>query len=133
MPRKMRVLLGGVEAWAEFYEDLAPKTCDAVWNALPIQYGHVLHARFSGEEIFFPAPRVLYEKENEKFDCVPGDVSYFADAPGICIYYGKLHVITPGSVFARVTENWEELYRVAKQVWKDHNIPVRLERWEEQA
>jgi hypothetical protein len=76
--RRIRVKLGNTEAVAELYEDQAPKTCEAVWNALPIEYGHVLHARFSGEEAFFPTPWLTDERENERFDCKPGEVALWA-------------------------------------------------------
>jgi hypothetical protein len=131
--RKMRVQLGNIEAIAELYEDQAPRTCEAVWNALPIEYGHVLHARFSGEEAFFPTSWLTDERENERFDCKPGDIGFWALGPSICFYYGKTTTITPGNVFARVTGNCEEFYRMAKRTWKDHNIPVRLERIETEA
>ena len=130
MGRKIKIRFGDVDAVAELYEEQAPKTCEAVWNALPLEYSHVLHARFSGEEAFFPCPWLTDELENQRFDCQTGDIGYFVQASSICFYYGKLNVITPGNVFARVTQNWEGLYRLAKQTWKDHNIAVRLERAE---
>jgi len=126
--RRVRVTLGDVAAIAEFYEQDAPRTCEAVWNALPIEYGHVLHARFSGEEAFFPTPWLLDERENERFDCRPGDIGFWAPGPSMCLYYGKLTTITPANVFARLTGDWEGLYRTAKRTWKDHNIRVRVER-----
>ena len=132
MARRIRIEMGGEVGYATFYEDESPATCKAVWEALPIAYPHVLHARFSGEEAFFPLDAQLTAKlENQLFNTKPGDIGYYVQGPSICIYYGELVVRTPGSVFARITENWEGLYRVCKRTWKDHNIAVKITRAEE--
>lgn len=132
MARQIRIELGGEVGYATFYEAECPKTCQAVWDGLPFEHPHVLHARFSGEEAFFPLPVLTWERENQRFDTQPGDIGYFVQGPALCFYYGRLNVITPGNVFARITQNWEGLYRVCKRTWKDQNIPVRITRAEEE-
>jgi hypothetical protein len=106
-------------------------TADAVWNALPFGFPHVLHSRFAGEEAYFPIPALPdIGPENHKWETAPGDIGFFS--PGsVSIYYGRLRVITPGNTFAHVTDNWEGLYRVCKATWKDHFIPISVERVEE--
>ncbi len=132
MARRIRIELGGEVGYAAFYEEECPVTCKAVWDALPFAYPHVLHARFSGEEAFFPLASLLtWKLENQRFDTKPGDIGYFVQGPSLCFYYGQLNVITPGNVFAHITENWEGLYRVCKRTWKDHNIAVKVTRAEE--
>jgi hypothetical protein len=132
MARRIRIELGDEVGYATLYEEKSPATCNAIWEALPITYPHVLHARFSGEEAFFPLESLLTGKlENQLYDTQPGDIGYFVQGPSVCIYYGQLVVRTPGNVFARITENWEGLYRVCKRTWKDHNIAVKVTRAEE--
>lgn len=126
--RRMRIRIGDVTAFATLHEDVSPQTANAVWDALPVSFPHVLHSRFAGEEAYFPIRSLAgVPPENQKWETEPGDVGFFA--PGsICFYYGRLRVITPGNTFAHVTENWAGLYRMCKATWKDHDIPVSIER-----
>jgi Protein of unknown function (DUF3830) len=48
--RKLLFELGGTQAVAEMHDDVVPKTCDAVWNALPLE-GTAIHANWSSREI----------------------------------------------------------------------------------
>ncbi len=114
---------------ADFYEDRAPETCNAVWAALPL-CGELSHANFSGEEVSFPVKGLIWRRENQLYETQPGDFGYFVEGPAICLYYGDLRVISPGSVFARITENLEGIQKVARSVWKERGIMIRLERIE---
>ena len=44
--RKMVFELTGTRAVAEMLDDVVPKTCDAVWNILPVE-GMSIHANWS--------------------------------------------------------------------------------------
>ncbi|MHB8732988.1 MAG: cyclophilin-like fold protein [bacterium] len=132
MPRRVRVVLGGVAAVAELFEEAAPKTVDAVWSALPID-GTLNHANFSGEEISFPTYGLLWERENQLSQVQPGDLGYFVEGPALVIYYGAVRVISPGNVFGRIVENLTEIQKVGRACWKEPRIPARLERLEETA
>jgi hypothetical protein len=123
--RKIVVTLGTAEGVADLFEDLAPKTCAAVLDALPMT-GTINHANFSGEEVSFPTRGLLWERENQVLDCEPGDLGYFVQGPAICIYYGALRVISPGSVFGRIASNLPRIQEVARRSWKEPGIRISL-------
>jgi hypothetical protein len=125
--RQIIVTLGGVEAIAEMFDDAAPKTCAAVRAALPLT-GTINHANFSGEEVSFPTRGLLWERENQLLECQPGDLGYFVQGPAICIYYGALRVISPGSVFGRIIGNLSQIQEVARRSWKEPGIRISLRR-----
>jgi hypothetical protein len=127
--RRLVVELGGVTGEAVLFEDQAPKTCAAVWDALPL--GETInHANFSGEEVSFPSRGLLWERENQLFDCAPGDLGYFVQGPAICVYYGALRVISPGNVFGRIVGNLAPIQEVARRSWRESGIRMTLRRKE---
>jgi len=119
------VTLGGEEGVADLFADLAPKTCAAIRAALPLA-GSINHANFSGEEVSFPTRGLLWERENQRMECEPGDLGYFVQGPALCLYYGALRVISPGSVFGRVVTNLPRLQEVARRSWKEPGIRMSL-------
>lgn len=58
MPRHMKITLAerGVSCVAELLDKDAPRTCDAVWNALP-QGDAVQHAKYARNEVYTMVPR----------------------------------------------------------------------------
>jgi len=129
MSLRLIVELGGVVGEAELFPDAAPKTCAAVWRALPMTET-INHANFSGEEVSFPTLGLMWERENQLFQCQPGDLGYFVQGPAICIYYGALRVISPGNVFGRITTNLAPIQDMARRSWKEPGIPIVLRRAE---
>jgi hypothetical protein len=125
--RQIIVTLGGVEAIADMFEDLAPKTCAAVWDALPISET-INHANFSGEEVSCPTFGLMWEKEHQLYDNQPGDLGYFVQGPAICIYYGALRVISPGNVFGRIATNLAAIQEMARRSWREPGIRIELRR-----
>ncbi|WP_150460883.1 DUF3830 family protein [Nesterenkonia ebinurensis] len=70
----------GVTAVAELLDAAAPRTCAAVWEALP-QSGQVYHGKYARNEIYHLVPafaEVEPGKENTTVTPIPGDVCYFA-------------------------------------------------------
>lgn len=69
----------GVSCVARLLDDLAPKTCAAVWDALPCS-GQAYHAKYARNEIYALLPALGSEPgtENPTVTPVPGDVCYFA-------------------------------------------------------
>ena len=127
--RRIVVDLGGVTGAANLFADLAPKTCAAVWGALPLTET-INHANFSGEEVSFPTRGLMWEKENQLYECQPGDLGYFVQGPAICIYYGALRVISPGNVFGRITENLAAIQEMARRSWREPGIRICMRRKE---
>lgn len=70
----------GVSCLAKMLDDAAPRTCAAVWEALP-QSGQVYHGKYARNEIYNLVPAfapVEPGKENTTVTPIPGDVCYFA-------------------------------------------------------
>ena len=70
----------GVTATARLLDDLAPRTCEAVWRALPLG-SDVYHAKYARNEIYtlvqaFAEPEP--GRENPTITPIPGDVVYFS-------------------------------------------------------
>src|SRR5262249_34868202 len=84
MARKIRLTFQteGVSAIAELREESAPKTCAAIWEALPIR-GEAHHAIYSGSETVLLLPEMVrVEPENATWDVSTGDVGYAWFLPG---------------------------------------------------
>lgn len=65
-----------------------PKTCKAIWDSLPLE----LQLSRWGEELYGSIP-VKIGAENSQTECEVGDVGYWPDGNGFCIFFGK----TPAS------------------------------------
>jgi hypothetical protein len=87
MTRQIEVVLPtrGVVAIARLLDDDAPRTCAAVWDALPLG-GDIFHAKYARNELytfvppFAPAPIGL---ENPTITPIPGDLVYFEFGAGM--------------------------------------------------
>ncbi|MGW1834982.1 DUF3830 family protein [Streptomyces sp. BBFR2] len=69
----------GVHCTARLLDDRAPRTCAAVWDALPLG-GDVYHAKYARNEIYtLLAPFAPEEPplENPTITPIPGDLCYF--------------------------------------------------------
>jgi hypothetical protein len=73
----------GVSAVARLLDDVAPRTCAAVWDALP-QSGAAYHAKYARNEIYALVPPFSEQepgRENPTITPIPGDVVYFSFEP----------------------------------------------------
>ncbi len=82
MPRFISVTLESrdVSCVARLPDDEAPRTADAVWDALPLS-GQVFHGKYARNEIYNLVPAfaaVEPGKENITITPIPGDLCYFA-------------------------------------------------------
>ena len=68
-----------VRCLARLLDAEAPRTADAVWNALP-QSGQVFHGKYARNEIYQLVPAFGDDpgKENTTITPIPGDLCYFA-------------------------------------------------------
>ncbi len=80
MTRHLKVTLEsrGVSARAVLLDDIAPRTCAAVWNALPAS-GQVYHGKYARNEIYtlIAHPGEEPGKENLTVTPIPGDLCWF--------------------------------------------------------
>jgi len=70
----------GVTATARLLDDLAPLTCAAVWDALPLT-GDAYHAKYARNEIYTLLSTFAESeptRENPTVTPIPGDVAYFS-------------------------------------------------------
>lgn len=69
----------GVTCIARMLDDQAPRTCAAVWDALPLG-SDVYHAKYARNEIYTFVPtfaEIAPGRENTTITPIPGDVVYF--------------------------------------------------------
>ncbi len=79
MTRQIRLSFPGpgIDCVATLLDDVAPETCNAVWNTLPVQ-GDTVHGRWSGPEIFIETPSLPdIDQENGIHKPLPGDLCYW--------------------------------------------------------
>ena len=78
---------------AKLLTDKNPKTCKAIWDALPLE---INLARW-GEELYGKIP-VKMDAENSQTECEVGDIGYWIDGKGFCIFFGKTPVSTKSEI-----------------------------------
>jgi hypothetical protein len=143
-----------VRCAARLLEDEAPKTCEAVWQALP-QSGDVFHAKYASNEIYTIVP-LLGENppgnEHRTITPIPGDIMYFYLPPGtrlpaaardlakgskavvdLAIFYDRNNLLlspaegfTPGNVFATIVRGLEEMKAAGNSVWSEGAVGEKL-------
>ncbi len=72
-----------VSCVARLLDDKAPRTCEEVWNALPLT-GDAYHAKYARNEIYSLVPGFAETepgRENPTITPIPGDVVYFSFEP----------------------------------------------------
>jgi len=84
MVKKIRIKTGKVTMEAELFET---KTASAIWNALPIE----AKVNTWGEEIYFSIP-VKMGPEKAVGVVREGDLGYWPQGNGFCIFFGKTPV-----------------------------------------
>ncbi len=144
-----------VTAKFELFEDLAPKTVEAVWNATSDEFTvPCYHSIFSGQEIFWYVPQPLPEGiplENHTWRCEPGDLFFFQMKAGmlrsrgqtpelrgskdvfeLAVTYGlsDFMIMTldgwRGSVIGRITDNADDFYQACGAVLDEGIQPIRV-------
>lgn len=157
MSRLLRITLAkrGVSCVAGLLEKEAPRTCEAVWNALP-QCGDAQHAKYARNEVYTMVPRFSESpigQENPTVTPIPGDVVLF-DFPGgmldeefksdkgvsglpgvidMAIFYGRNNLLlngdvgwVPGNVYATIVEGLEPMAQACHDVWRSGSVGERL-------
>ncbi|GAA3759609.1 DUF3830 family protein [Salinactinospora qingdaonensis] len=157
MSKRMTISLAkrGVSCVAELLEKDAPRTCAAVWNALP-QEGDIYHAKYARNEVYAMVPRFAEEEpgqENPTVTPIPGDVVYFSfdggmldrqfkeekgidQLPGVidlAIFYGRNNLLlngdvgwVPGNVYATIVEGLDRMAEACHDVWRSGSVGERL-------
>src|SRR5881396_712017 len=153
MARYMELVLEKrqVRGVALLLDDKAPKTCDAVWNALP-QEGPVFHAKSANNEIYILVePFATNEPgpEHRTIGPASGDVLYFyfpwgAPPPpkvshlkhplvDLAVFYDRNNLLfslyegaLPGNAFATIVRNLEGMRDAGNSIWYEGAVDERL-------
>ncbi len=146
MARKIELLLvrKKVRAIATLLDDEAPRTCRAVWDALPLE-GDTYHAKWAGRELYTLVPPLgrRVGEENATITPIPGDVCYFDVSPDtidlpvalrrqypkglvdLAVFYGRNNLLLgpagfmPGNLFATITEGLEAYAKACAELFRE--------------
>ena len=86
MPKKISIQAGSVKAQATLHDT---PTTEKIWAALPIEG----RANTWGDEIYFSIPVEAAAEPDARTDVEVGDLGYWVDGKGFCIFFGP----TPAS------------------------------------
>jgi hypothetical protein len=145
----MRITLDtrGVSCLARLLDDDAPRTCDAIWDSLPLS-NEVWHAKYASNEIYCLVPPLDQEPglENPTLTPIPGDVIYFSFPAGqflrsfridrnieghdsivdLAVFYGRNNFLwdpsvgpVPGNVYASIVEGFEDFVEACNDVYRN--------------
>ncbi len=101
------------EVKAKLLIDKNPKTCQAIWDALPFD---VKLSRW-GEELYGDCP-ISIPAENSQTECDIGDVGYWISGQGFCIFWGptpasagkKPVAASPVNIFAQIEGDTKAIF-----------------------
>jgi hypothetical protein len=99
--------LSGTTAIAEMLDDVVPKTCDAIWDILPVE-GMSIHANWSSREI-------MLHLEGDKVLRLPaeGPLRRGTTAPGDIVFYWRSPQMSRGKQLAYSAQFQRELSEFA--------------------
>jgi hypothetical protein len=136
-PRRIEVELAEVRATVVLLEEIAPRTCHALWKALPV-VDRAVHVKWSGDAWRTEGDYALTDGiENEGQVLSAGDLIFYPRMKKIGLAYGvaqwrhpdptiQLHV----SVIGRVERGLEDICAASQRVWTHGVQPVTFRRVE---
>lgn len=126
--KKIEIVIGENRTTAVMLENKAPKTCEAIWNALPMK-STVNHAKISGGEIFWMTPLVL-DQENQTVKQEAGNICYWPDRQMIAVFYDDLPGVGAVTLFAQIEDGLEEIQKAGRRNWVKQGEFVSMRRLE---
>jgi hypothetical protein len=145
----LRIPEHDVSVVADLLDAEAPRTCELVWERLPVE-GRLIHGMYSGPELFIVLPGFpAVAAENQVQRALPGDVGYWHNAAGIhasaprevaeMVFVYDRGVSIKGSdgsdswvnLFARIrVQEAEEFFAVCKRFRREGPWSLQVERGE---
>jgi hypothetical protein len=140
---------------ARLLDEQAPRTCNALWDALP-QGGDAFHGKYARNEIYALVPDFAATPpghENTTITPIPGDVCAFwftaeelgsashgyAERPegtgivDLALFYERNNLLlnpdigwVPGNVFATIVEGLDEMAAASQDLWLNGVAGERL-------
>ena len=94
--RFIEIDLDGHTVRAALNDETAPKTSEAIWNALPFS-GTAVHAQISGQmfRMLEPAPVAELEIENREYFQFPGEVVFYPPIREVALCVGEARFSAP--------------------------------------
>ena len=122
---------------ARLLEDKAPRTCGELLSKMPIE-GKVIHARWSGESVWFPMNPVGIDvpPENQTIHPSRGDLLYYNGGIsekellipyGSAIFSSKVGKLQ-GNHFASITYGLDKLPEMGKKVLWEGAQSIKIEK-----
>jgi hypothetical protein len=135
--KEIALKIGELSFKAELLEAEAPKTCSALLSRMPID-GRVIHARWSGESVWFPMDSIGIDvpPENQTSHPSRGDLLYYAGGIsekellityGSAIFSSKVGQLQ-GNHFASIVTGLDKLAEMGKKTLWEGAQPIRIER-----
>ena len=116
-----------VAATAVLFEEEAPRTAAAFWDALPVEH-EAMHSSWSGECILVIPCGVdatgIKPAENETIFVGPGEIALYTSVQELLIFYGRGQPCwrngpAPSTVFARITQGLKEFADECKRLQRE--------------
>jgi hypothetical protein len=135
--KEFALKIGDISFKARMLESEAPDTCAAFLSRMPIE-GKVIHARWSGESVWFPMNDVGIDVKPENQTLYPsrGDLLYYTGGVsekellityGSAVFSSKVGLLQ-GNHFASIVEGLERLPEMGKKVLWEGAQPIRIEK-----
>ncbi len=135
--KEFALKIGGINFKARMLEAEAPDTCAAFLSRMPID-GKVIHARWSGESVWFPMNDIGIDVKPENQTLYPsrGDLLYYAGGVsekellityGSAVFSSKVGLLQ-GNHFASIVDGVERLPEMGKKVLWEGAQPIRIEK-----
>lgn len=127
--RELKIAVGKTKANAKLLDGTAPKTCEAIWNRLPLS-GDMHYAKIANtDEVFFIAPFVLpHEGVTSVSGLEPGSIIYWPNRQFIAIFFGPTDEVEEVTLFAKVTDGLPSLSKECLKVMRKQGAPIMLRR-----
>lgn len=128
MGKEISILIGDQECTVELLTEQAPRTCEIIEQALPLQ-GMATHAKLVDREVFFPVPFYIDVPENPQVS-QKGDLAFWNARQTLCIFFDDMIPLGATPTFGRITGNLEGFQREAAKVWETPGVIITLKRKE---
>jgi hypothetical protein len=135
--KEIALKIGGLSFKAQLLEAEAPKTCSAFLSGMPID-GKVIHARWSGESVWFPMDSIGIDAppENQTSHPSRGDLLYYAGGIsekellityGSAIFSSKVGQLQ-GNYFASILIGLDKLMEMGKKTLWEGAQPIWIDK-----
>jgi hypothetical protein len=128
MSRRIGIKIGEHKIVCDLLDEDAPRTCDKLWEVLPVKSVST-NAKFVGDELIVMVP-FMADEENQLKDVGVGTVGYYPMQQTLCIFFGDLLPFGFCNIVAKVTEGLDGLKPVSEKIVRDGVLPAEVIRVE---